>query len=160
MATKFLSRTGLKHFIDKVIGRASIDGIGDGTIKGAIASINQRFGEIGTEVNELSADQSTTIKTTLGTTISLYRKGNMVYIRHADKFTLANSGEQYHIATLPEAYRPIINCELSVVLMANMAIQGNARVWINSNTGYMYISTSRPGVQKEYSFSTAYLAKD
>ena len=37
---KFLSESGFKHFIDKVIGRTDISSIGDGTLKGAVSSLN------------------------------------------------------------------------------------------------------------------------
>lgn len=37
---KFLSESGFKHFVKKVIGKTDISSIGDGTIKDAISSLN------------------------------------------------------------------------------------------------------------------------
>ena len=40
MANKFLDLNGFKHFINKIIGKTSIAGIGDGTCTGAISAVN------------------------------------------------------------------------------------------------------------------------
>lgn len=37
---KFLSESGFKHFVEKVIGKTDISSIGDGTIKDAVSSLN------------------------------------------------------------------------------------------------------------------------
>lgn len=40
---KFLSESGFKHFVEKVIGKTDISSIGDGTIKGAVSSLNLKM---------------------------------------------------------------------------------------------------------------------
>ena len=40
---KFLSESGFKHFVEKVIGKTDISSIGDGTIKDAVSSLNLKF---------------------------------------------------------------------------------------------------------------------
>lgn len=37
---KFLSESGFKHFVEKVIGKTDISSVGDGTLKGAVSSLN------------------------------------------------------------------------------------------------------------------------
>ena len=41
MAKKYLDLEGLKHFINKIIGKTDISKIGDGTCTGAISALNQ-----------------------------------------------------------------------------------------------------------------------
>lgn len=42
----FLDLPGLKHFIDKIIGKTDISGIGDGTLRGAVAEVNNKITEV------------------------------------------------------------------------------------------------------------------
>lgn len=42
-AKKFLSESGFKHFVEKVIGKTDISSIGDGTIKDAVSSLNLKM---------------------------------------------------------------------------------------------------------------------
>ena len=58
---KFLSESGFKHFIDKVIGRTDISSIGDGTLKGAVSSLNLKMDLVRSHVGMIV--QSTTLDT-------------------------------------------------------------------------------------------------
>lgn len=42
---KFLSESGFKHFVEKVIGKTDISSVGDGTLKGAVSSLNLKLDE-------------------------------------------------------------------------------------------------------------------
>lgn len=59
---KFLSESGFKHFIDKVIGRTDISSIGDGTLKGAVSSLNIKMDAANTNISK-KQDASTAITT-------------------------------------------------------------------------------------------------
>lgn len=50
---KFLSESGFKHFVEKVIGKTDISSIGDGTIKDAVSSLNLK---IPSKLSQLSND--------------------------------------------------------------------------------------------------------
>ena len=43
MANKFLDLNGFKYFINKIIGKTSIAGIGDGTLTGAISDLGTEY---------------------------------------------------------------------------------------------------------------------
>lgn len=43
---RYLSKEGLKHFVEKVIGKTDISAVGDGTLKGAISSLKYSLDSI------------------------------------------------------------------------------------------------------------------
>lgn len=51
---RYLSKEGLKHFVEKVIGKTDISAVGDGTLKGAISSLEYSINSVAehTESNE------------------------------------------------------------------------------------------------------------
>ena len=49
-AKKFLSLEGFRYFINKVIGKTDISGIGDGTATGAISELNDALSNISTTI--------------------------------------------------------------------------------------------------------------
>ena len=58
---KFLSESGFKHFVEKVIGKTDISSIGDGTIKGAVSSLNLKMELVRSHVGMIV--QTTTLDT-------------------------------------------------------------------------------------------------
>lgn len=61
---KFLSESGFKHFVEKVIGKTDISSVGDGTLKGAVSSLNIKLdGKIGCK--QIVVKPKTTTKITI-----------------------------------------------------------------------------------------------
>lgn len=58
---KFLSESGFKHFVEKVIGKTDISSVGDGTLKGAVSSLNIKMDLVRSHVGMIV--QSTTLDT-------------------------------------------------------------------------------------------------
>lgn len=65
MAKKFLDLNGFKYFINKIIGKTSIAGIGDGTCTGAIRTLNDNLTPV--VYNESQDKIFTTAEWTQGT---------------------------------------------------------------------------------------------
>ena len=77
-AKKFLNERGFKYFIDKVIGRTDISTIGDGTLKGAVSSLNLKMG------NKLGYKQIVTIKPNSSTKITFpYNSAGLIIFNGA-----------------------------------------------------------------------------
>lgn len=75
---KFLSESGFKHFVEKVIGKTDISSIGDGTIKGAVSSLNLKMG------NKLGYKQIVTIKPNSSTKITFpYNSAGLIIFNGA-----------------------------------------------------------------------------
>lgn len=49
---KFLSESGFKHFVEKVIGKTDISSIGDGTIKDAVSSLNESLSDVNNNLTQ------------------------------------------------------------------------------------------------------------
>lgn len=103
---KFLSESGFKHFIDKVIGRTDISSIGDGTLKGAVSSLNLKMESVRSHVGMII--QSTTLDTE-AKVIAIY--GGTSWTKIEGRFLLGTSpsyavnatgGEATHKLTTPE----------------------------------------------------------
>lgn len=75
---KFLSESGFKHFVEKVIGKTDISSIGDGTIKDAVSSLNLKMG------NKLGYKQIVTIKPNSSTKITFpYNSAGLIIFNGA-----------------------------------------------------------------------------
>lgn len=61
---KFLSESGFKHFVEKVIGKTDISSIGDGTIKGAVSSLNLKLGKVYNDTTVITKNIPAAKKTT------------------------------------------------------------------------------------------------
>lgn len=59
---KFLSESGFKHFVEKVIGKTDISSVGDGTLKGAVSSLNIKLDAANNNISK-KQDASTAITT-------------------------------------------------------------------------------------------------
>ena len=59
---KFLSESGFKHFVEKVIGKTDISSVGDGTLKGAVSSLNLKLDSTNSNISK-KQDASTAITT-------------------------------------------------------------------------------------------------
>lgn len=105
-AKKLLNESGFKHFIDKVIGRTDISAIGDGTLKGAVSSLNLKMESVRSHVGMII--QSTTLDTE-AKVIAIY--GGTSWTKIEGRFLLGTSpsyavnatgGEATHKLTTPE----------------------------------------------------------
>ena len=103
---KFLSESGFKHFVEKVIGKTDISSIGDGTIKDAVSSLNIKMDLVRSHVGMIV--QSTTLNTE-AKVIAIY--GGTSWTKIEGRFLLgasssyaANStgGEAAHRLTINE----------------------------------------------------------
>lgn len=80
---KFLSESGFKHFVEKVIGKTDISSVGDGTLKGAVSSLNIKLdgkqpASTAITTNNIS-DQSVKYATSAGSAFAAtkaYQDGN------------------------------------------------------------------------------------
>lgn len=105
-AKKLLNESGFKHFIDKVIGRTDISAIGDGTLKGAVSSLNLKMESVRSHVGMII--QSTTLDTE-AKVIAIY--GGTSWSKVEGRFLLGTSssyavnsigGEAAHTLTTAE----------------------------------------------------------
>lgn len=70
---RYLSKEGLKHFVEKVIGKTDISAVGDGTLKGAISSLKYSLDSIagyvegnGKQISGLSKEVASNYNELLG----------------------------------------------------------------------------------------------
>lgn len=104
---KFLSESGFKHFVEKVIGKTDISSIGDGTIKDAVSSLNIKMDLVRSHVGMIV--QSTTLDTE-AKVIAIY--GGTSWSKIEGRFLLGTSSSYAVNATGGEATHKLTTAEM------------------------------------------------
>ena len=115
MANKFLDLNGFKYFINKIIGKTSIAGIGDGTLTGAIS-------DLGTEYirrTDYSDDGFMTWDRYNDGRVHMYGKKQM-------KMKITNQDGALYFADRAQIYLP---CPIKFIHYQSVTIASNTGAW-------------------------------
>lgn len=104
---KFLSESGFKHFVEKVIGKTDISSVGDGTLKGAVSSLNIKMELVRSHVGMIV--QSTTLDTE-AKVIAIY--GGTSWSKIEGRFLLGVSSSYAVNSTGGEATHKLTTAEM------------------------------------------------
>ena len=132
---KFLSESGFKHFVEKVIGKTDISSIGDGTIKDAVSSLNLKMELVRSHVGMIV--QSTTLDTE-AKVIAIY--GGTSWSKIEGRFLLGASSSYAINSTGGEATHTLTISEMPSHNHASSTKKGAIPCWDNkaSSTGKYY----------------------
>ena len=132
---KFLSESGFKHFVEKVIGKTDISSIGDGTIKDAVSSLNLKMELVRSHVGMIV--QSTTLDTE-AKVIAIY--GGTSWSKIEGRFLLGASSSYAINSTGGEATHTLTISEMPSHNHVSSTKKGAIPCWDNkaSSTGKYY----------------------
>ena len=80
------------------------------------------------------------ITTTVGGHIWLRNRAGITTFTHVYTGTWPGSNQDYHIATIPEKFRPYLDVVFDIPLVSNGRIYSHARMMIFASNGYVNIS--------------------